>query len=85
MSKNESAIRALFTAVPAQRPRKTATKASTRTARAQEKPVQAPELDRLNQIYFAAARLFCENGFDATSMSDIADAVGITKAGIYHF
>jgi TetR/AcrR family transcriptional regulator, cholesterol catabolism regulator len=40
---------------------------------------------RLSQIYEVAARLFCDRGFDATSMSDIADAVGITKAGIYHF
>lgn len=40
---------------------------------------------RLSQIYVVAAQLFCEKGFDATSMSDIADAVGITKAGIYHF
>jgi AcrR family transcriptional regulator len=40
---------------------------------------------RLSQIYQVAAGLFCDKGFDATSMSDIADAVGITKAGIYHF
>jgi TetR/AcrR family transcriptional regulator, cholesterol catabolism regulator len=40
---------------------------------------------RLNQIYVAAARLFCDKGFDATSMSNIADVVGMTKAGIYHF
>jgi AcrR family transcriptional regulator len=40
---------------------------------------------RLSQIYVVAAQLFCDKGFDATSMSDIADAVGITKAGIYHF
>jgi TetR/AcrR family transcriptional regulator, cholesterol catabolism regulator len=40
---------------------------------------------RLSQIYVVAAQLFCDKGFDATSMSDIAEAVGITKAGIYHF
>src|SRR5262245_3324399 len=40
---------------------------------------------RLNQIYIAAARLFCDKGFDATSMSNIAEVVGMTKAGIYHF
>ncbi len=39
----------------------------------------------MSQIYVVAAQLFCDQGFDATSMSDIADAVGITKAGIYHF
>jgi TetR/AcrR family transcriptional regulator, cholesterol catabolism regulator len=42
------------------------------------------ETDRLSEIYRAAARIICEKGYDATSMSDIAEAVGITKAGIYH-
>jgi len=41
--------------------------------------------ERVDQIYRVAAQIICEQGFDATSMSDIADAVGITKAGIYHF
>lgn len=39
----------------------------------------------MRQIYYVAARLFCERGYEATSMSDIADAVGFTKAAIYHF
>jgi TetR/AcrR family transcriptional regulator, cholesterol catabolism regulator len=43
------------------------------------------EPNRLNQIYYVAAKIFCDKGYDATSMSDIADAVGITKAGIYHY
>lgn len=42
------------------------------------------EPDRLNDIYRAAAQLICEKGYDATSMNDIAEAVGITKAGVYH-
>ena len=42
------------------------------------------ESDRLSEIYRAAARIICEKGYDATSMNDIAEAVGITKAGIYH-
>ena len=42
------------------------------------------ETDRLSEIYRAAARIICEKGYDATSMNDIAEAVGITKAGIYH-
>ena len=41
--------------------------------------------DRLKQIIFAAAQLFCEQGYDATTMSDIGDAIGVTKAAIYHF
>jgi TetR/AcrR family transcriptional regulator, cholesterol catabolism regulator len=40
---------------------------------------------RLKQIQIAASRLFQEKGFEATSMNDIADAVKITKAGLYHF
>lgn len=43
------------------------------------------ESDRIRQIYYVAARLFCEKGYEATSMSDIAEAVGFTKAAIYHF
>jgi len=31
-----------------------------------------------------AAQLFRDRGFDATSMSDIARALGLTKAGLYH-
>jgi len=42
------------------------------------------EPDRLTDIYRAAAQIICEKGYDATSMNDIAEAVGITKAGVYH-
>lgn len=42
-------------------------------------------LNRQEQIYFEAARLFNAKGFAATSMNDIAAAVGMTKAGLYHF
>jgi len=40
---------------------------------------------RRRQIYVAASKLFVEKGYEATSMSDIAQAVNITKAGLYHF
>ena len=40
---------------------------------------------RIDQIYNVAAQLFVAQGFAATSMSQIAQAVGITKAGLYHF
>lgn len=40
---------------------------------------------RREQIYVHAAQLFCTRGFAATSMANIAEAVGITKAGLYHF
>ena len=40
---------------------------------------------RAREIYVQASRLFVEKGYAATSMSDIAEAVKITKAGLYHF
>ena len=43
------------------------------------------ESDRHAQIYRAAATLFCEQGFDVTTMSQIAEAVGVTKAALYYF
>jgi AcrR family transcriptional regulator len=55
------------------RPTKTNAKLST-----------SDEPDRLREIYRTAAQIICEKGFDATSMNDIADAIGITKAGLYH-
>lgn len=42
-------------------------------------------LPRIDQIYFAAARLFHEKGYDGTTMDEIAAAIGVTKATIYHF
>jgi AcrR family transcriptional regulator len=39
---------------------------------------------RTGQIYEAAARVFCERGFGQSSMSDVAAAMDMTKAGIYH-
>jgi AcrR family transcriptional regulator len=41
--------------------------------------------ERRDQIIAKAAQLFCVKGYDSTSMSDIADEVGITKAGLYYF
>lgn len=41
--------------------------------------------DRASHIYRVAAEIMCEKGYEATSMNDIADAVGLTKAGIYHY
>jgi AcrR family transcriptional regulator len=38
----------------------------------------------LVEIYRAAAQIICDKGYDATSMNDIAEAVGITKSGLYH-
>lgn len=50
------------------------------------KAVRSPRVnERRDQILAKAAQLFCVKGYDSTSMSDIADEVGITKAGLYYF
>ena len=41
--------------------------------------------DRQREVFAQAARLFVEKGYEGTSMSDIAAAVKLTKAGLYHF
>jgi TetR/AcrR family transcriptional regulator, cholesterol catabolism regulator len=43
------------------------------------------EDDRLLLIYRTAARVIHAKGYDATSLNDIAEAVGITKGGLYHY
>jgi AcrR family transcriptional regulator len=51
---------------------------------------QTPSRERLDhetrtaQIYQAAARIICEQGFGQASMSEVAAATGMTKAGVYH-
>jgi len=40
---------------------------------------------RADHIYRVAAEIMCQKGYEATSMKDIAEAVGLTKAGIYHY
>jgi AcrR family transcriptional regulator len=40
---------------------------------------------RAAEVYRTAAKIILEKGYDATSVSDIADAMGITKAGLYHY
>src|SRR3954467_14430656 len=38
----------------------------------------------LDTVLAAAVRLFNERGYDATSMFDIAESLGITKSSVYH-
>jgi AcrR family transcriptional regulator len=40
---------------------------------------------RKEEILDAAAELFAEHGFDAVSLNDIAAAVGLSKATLYHY
>ena len=49
------------------------------------KPKPTPKGQASNeQVFRAAARLMVQKGYGATSISDIAQAVGMTKAGLYH-
>lgn len=41
--------------------------------------------ERAGAIYRTAARMIYEKGFDATSMSGIAEALGMTKPGLYYY
>ncbi len=50
-----------------------------------KKSAIAPENDRTIDIYTKAAEIFHAQGFDATSMSNIAAAVDLTKAGLYYY
>lgn len=40
--------------------------------------------DSRQDILFTAARLFQEKGYDATSMQDVASALDLSKAALYH-
>jgi len=51
--------------------------------RAQKK--SAPNNERLAEIYRTSAQIILRKGYDATSVNDIADALGMTKAGLYHY
>ena len=50
-----------------------------------ERVAGAPDAPhRRGAILETAARLICAKGYEATSIQDIADAAGLTKAGLYH-
>ncbi|HKE86739.1 MAG TPA: TetR/AcrR family transcriptional regulator [Vicinamibacterales bacterium] len=50
------------------------------------KPLPHTRLNsRRAEICRTAARIFRQRGFDATSVSDIARALKMTKAGLYHY
>ena len=45
-----------------------------------------PQVDsRAGEVYRTAAQLILQRGYDGTSVGDIANALGITKAGLYHY
>lgn len=39
---------------------------------------------RRKKILETAAKVICEKGYEGTSIQDIAEATGLTKAGLYH-
>src|ERR1041384_8501500 len=41
--------------------------------------------ERMDEIYRPAAKIIGRRGYDATSVNDIANALGMTKAGLYHY
>jgi TetR/AcrR family transcriptional regulator, cholesterol catabolism regulator len=41
--------------------------------------------NRAAEVYRTAAKMILQKGYDGTSVSNIADALGITKAGLYHY
>ncbi|HEX4418753.1 MAG TPA: TetR/AcrR family transcriptional regulator [Kofleriaceae bacterium] len=43
-----------------------------------------PHDQRYREILERAARLIFQSGYEATSMQEIAEACGLTKAGLYH-
>ncbi len=54
-------------------------------ARSRNGVVAAPPRERSEEVYEAALRLFREKGYHATSMQDIASAVGLYKGSLYHY
>lgn len=54
---------------------------------AKRNPTPKPETKSTgprDKVYEIAAEVFHRQGYDNTSMNDIAEAVGLTKAGLYH-
>ena len=42
-------------------------------------------IDRTQEIYLTAAQIFFTKGYNSTSLNDIAEALNITKAGLYYY
>jgi AcrR family transcriptional regulator len=49
-----------------------------------EAPLRAEEA-KLDEIYRAAAQIFHDKGYHATSINEIAESVHLTKAGLYYY
>ncbi len=53
--------------------------------RSNQKPPTVGDDRRTQTIYRQSAEVIHKQGFDATSMGDIADAVDLTKGGLYYY
>lgn len=52
----------------------------------QKQDKKRPPLDgRAAEVFRTAAKMILQQGYDGTSVNDIANALGITKAGLYHY
>ena len=49
------------------------------------RPRRGPDPERFREIVEAAAQVFLEKGYSATSIQDISDRVGILKGSLYHY
>lgn len=49
------------------------------------RPRRGPDPDRFQEIVDAAAQIILDKGYNATSIQDIADSVGILKGSLYHY
>ena len=49
------------------------------------RPRKGPDPERFREIVDAAAEVFLEKGYSATSIQDISDRVGILKGSLYHY
>jgi TetR/AcrR family transcriptional regulator, cholesterol catabolism regulator len=58
------------------------TAAAARTREATQRPATTRKLDA---VLAAAAALIAEKGFEATSMRDVAGALNVSLAGLYHY
>jgi AcrR family transcriptional regulator len=56
-----------------------------RKRRSEMKPRKNQHFERKSEIYDKALDLFVKNGYDATSMSMIADTLGMSKANLYYY
>jgi TetR/AcrR family transcriptional regulator, cholesterol catabolism regulator len=49
------------------------------------RPRRGPDPERFREIVDAAATVFLEKGYSATSIQDISERVGILKGSLYHY